>query len=68
MTKNKIKKVWSSAFCLVCVSFNYEKYGTCEAFPDGIPHQILSGEVSHFENVDGDRGIKFEGKPKKKKK
>ena len=56
------KKVWSSAFCLFCVSFNHKKYGTCEAFPDGIPHAIISGEVSHFENVEGDKGIKFEAK------
>ena len=59
------KRVWSSAFCLVCVSFNHKKYGTCEAFPEGIPHAIISGEVSHFENVEGDKGIKFEEKKEK---
>lgn len=59
------KKVWSSAFCLICVSFDHKKYGTCKAFPDGIPHAIVSGEISHFENVEGDKGIKFEEKKEK---
>lgn len=64
------KKVWRSAFCLICEYFNHNKYGTCKAFPDGIPHVIVSGEVSHFKNVEGDKGIKFkkvkqDGKSKK---
>lgn len=59
------EKKWNPALCLVCVSFNHKKYGTCEAFPDGIPHAIISGELSHFENVEGDKGIKFEEKRKK---
>lgn len=58
------ERIWSSSYCLRCVSFNHKKYGTCEAFPDGIPHAIISGEVSHFENVEGDKGIKFEEKKK----
>lgn len=54
------RRVWSSSYCLSCVFFNHKQYGTCKAFPEGIPHAIISGELSHFENVEGDRGIKFE--------
>lgn len=33
---------------------------TCDAFPDGIPGEILSGEFNHIEPYDGDNGIRFE--------
>lgn len=56
------KKVWNSTYCLMCEYFDWKKYGTCEAFPDGILHTIVSGEVSHFENIEGDSGIKFKEK------
>lgn len=32
----------------------------CAAFPDGIPEEILTGEVSHTEPYDGDNGIQYE--------
>lgn len=34
----------------------------CAAFPDGIPHQIASGNLSHRKPVDGDHGIQFRSK------
>jgi len=33
---------------------------TCDAFPDGIPMMILSGEVLHAEPYPGAHGIRFE--------
>jgi len=53
-------KIWEGAFCLICVNFNNKLYGSCKAFPDGIPHSIVSGETSHFLNIIGDNGIKFD--------
>lgn len=38
----------------------YGVYGTCDAFPDGIPANVYYGESSHVEHVAGDRGIKYE--------
>ncbi len=32
----------------------------CEAFPDGIPHEIWIGENKHTEPYPGDNGIQFE--------
>jgi hypothetical protein len=34
----------------------------CEAFPDGIPMNILLLQPDHREPVDGDHGIQFEPK------
>ena len=46
--------------CLYCKHNNKEKIGTCKAFPDGIPHEILSSEFNHIEFHPRDHGIKFE--------
>lgn len=33
---------------------------TCEAFPDGIPIVIQTGEFDHHEHYPGDDGVTFE--------
>jgi len=59
------KKNWHPALCLECAHFyTGEKYGSCKAFPQGIPHAILSGELGHFRSVEGDDGIVY--KPREK--
>ena len=45
--------------CLNCKHLNKDLY-TCKAFPKGIPIEIASGELSHFEKIKGDNGIRFE--------
>ena len=37
----------------------YTSIGRCEAFPDGIPLEVLAGEVSHDLPISGDRGLLF---------
>lgn len=32
---------------------------TCDAFPDGIPLEILKGEFDHTKGYIGDKGIRF---------
>jgi hypothetical protein len=34
---------------------------TCRAFPDGIPYEILGGDVDHTRPYPGDNGITFLG-------
>lgn len=45
--------------CGLCV---HKKLGAaaCAAYPQGIPREILSGEVGHTEPYPGDNGIQFE--------
>lgn len=33
---------------------------TCDAFPDGIPVEILTGDAIHNRPYPGDRGIRYE--------
>ena len=47
----------------ICKECKHYKGGDwCEAFPEGIPPDILSGEVQHIEWVPYDGGIQFEAR------
>lgn len=50
------------SLCLACTRFTHNEEGleVCEAYPDGIPEEILLGAVDHREPYDGDQGILFE--------
>lgn len=43
--------------CAGCVHF---KGVVCDAFPDGIPSEILMGVQTHDKPIAGDRGIQYE--------
>ena len=50
---------WSAcAYCL-----HRRRDITCDAFPDGIPDEILDMEDDHLESFEGDNGIQFEPRP-----
>ena len=53
---------WAEDFgfpqCEACSHFGFD--GTCKAFPDGIPIDILGGVHDHREPYPGDNGIRFE--------
>ena len=46
--------------CLDCVHFRRKKWGTCDAFPDGIPDAITFGYVEHNIPLPNDNNIQFE--------
>jgi len=60
------KRVWASALCLGCKHFDQAKFGSCAAFPVGIPYVIVSNEVDHFTPLKGQpNDLVYE--PRKKK-
>ncbi len=47
--------------CKQCISCrHYTGVLTCEAFPDGIPSEIVTCDFIHTEPYPGDHGIQFE--------
>ena len=45
--------------CLYCMHINEKKLLTCAAFPNGIPHEIVSSEFNHINPHPKDHGIQF---------
>lgn len=57
------KFIWKTddlvlAACVTCK--HKQAKNTCDAFPKGIPPQILDGTNRHVQPVEGDNGIQFE--------
>lgn len=52
----------SPPICYGCAHFmsNNLEGLTCDAYPDGIPIEIITGENDHREPYSGDHGIQFE--------
>lgn len=49
--------------CMECKNFIEKKDGgefCCKAFPDGIPEDVFWNKIDHKNNIDGDKGYKFE--------
>lgn len=53
--------------CVFCTRFNHDEQGIpfCEAFPDGIPNEILHEGYDHRQPFEGDGGILFESDGRK---
>jgi hypothetical protein len=49
--------IWSQ--CVFC-KHKHLGSGTCDAFPDGIPAEILTNDADHREYFPGDQGIRYE--------
>ena len=45
-----------------CISCKHICVGTpgCDAFPDQIPYEIVSGKFDHTQPHEGDHGIRYE--------
>lgn len=48
--------------CFRCVHFHDDNTYTCDAFPEGIPDDILESEFDHREPHEGDAGVTFREK------
>ena len=55
------KGVHVGNLCSICV--HYRKDHKCNAFLDGIPHEIWAMKVFHNKPYPGDNGIKFKPLP-----
>ena len=49
--------------CYNCVHLNRRMPLQCKVFPDRIPRELATGEVSHTKPFKGDNGILFEKLP-----
>lgn len=47
-------------FCYMCKHYRANDETRCDAFPNGIPLPIRSGDVPHDKPIDGDNGVQFE--------
>ena len=52
--------------CMKCKHFHTRNFAsfTCDAFPKGIPIEIIDGEKLHTSPIAGDHGIVFEPEEK----
>lgn len=48
--------------CMDCKNFIEKKDDVfrCKAYPEGIPMDIFWNKISHEQNIEGDRGYRYE--------
>lgn len=63
LTREQLERLWRNQGCGACVYFRV-KTTSCQAFPDRIPIDVASGQVSHLDPLPGDHGVRFTPKPK----
>lgn len=61
MDYRKGNRMKVTPLCTKCKHLHKEgkKRGTCDAFPKGIPWEIISNEHDHRKPFKGDKGIRF---------
>ena len=53
---------FNAPMCLACKRYDPET-GACEAYPGGVPEEIIVGNWDHRFPKPGDRGLRFDPKP-----
>jgi hypothetical protein len=43
--------------CFLCA--RYRDSYRCEAFPEGIPFDVIASELDHRKEIDGDHGLRY---------
>ncbi|WP_019176251.1 hypothetical protein [Methanomassiliicoccus luminyensis] len=53
------EQMFKVPLCFSCKRFHWDKDMRCEAYPDGIPNEIIWSKVYHTEPYKGDHGLTF---------
>lgn len=54
---------YEAPICLDCKHYHNGDLGfSCKAYPEGIPKEIMTGEIDHKKPYKNDNGIQFEKK------
>lgn len=61
LTREQLEQLWRDYGCRACVHYR-PATTTCRAFPDRIPIEVASGQLSHLDPLVGDHGTRFEPK------
>jgi hypothetical protein len=56
---------YGAPICMYCARFHRDDWHgmRCDAFPDGIPEDIIRSRVDHRQPIAGDHGLQFDPNP-----